>query len=248
MGHGACMYQLLSEPRPTCPWAALSPPPSSIMRSSRQMLTLCEKGQRYLHCYHCLHQHRCMFCLKCWFKQLPWVTMFTVTLIWYRWVVYGFKCQSYVFYSPVLIHKHDILHIPLWHYDLTMIRGGNKLISLTSSETDGYNFLFADSTDLSPCQRRLFMATSMTPKTRTSIAVAPTCVCVQTAWPCRTPQLRWQCSSSSVVACPRWPYRPPSTVTTWSRPRLEGRRTWREPRWVVVHSSGPQPLLPHGPL
>lgn len=66
----------------------------------------------------------------------------------------------------------------------------------------------------------------MTPTTRTLIAVALTCVCIQTAWPCRTQRLKWPCCSSSAAACQGWPCLPPSTVITWLRPRLVELKIW----------------------
>lgn len=77
-----------------------------------------------------------------------------------------------------------------------------------------FHVSFPDSTGLSLCRRRSCTATSMTPTTRRLIVVAPTCGCIPTAWPCRTPRPRWQCSSSSAAACRRWPYPPPSTAIT----------------------------------
>lgn len=88
-----------------------------------------------------------------------------------------------------------------------------------------------------PCLRRLYMDTWMTQRSRRSSAARPICAYGPTAWPCRTPQLRWQCFSSSAVGCQKWPCLPPSTVITSSRPRQAVKRIFREPRSLLQRRS-----------
>lgn len=106
--------------------------------------------------------------------------------------------------------------------------------SSRGSDLMNKKFVSPDSTGRSPCRRRSCTATSMTPTTKRSTVVALTSGYILTAWPCRTPQPRWRCFSSSAAACRGWPCPPPSTVITWSRPRPEGRRIWPEQRWGIL--------------
>lgn len=88
-------------------------------------------------------------------------------------------------------------------------------------------------TALWPCLRRLYMDTWMTQQNRRLSAARPICAYGQTAWPCRMPQLRWQCFSSSAAGCQKWLCLPPSTVITSLRPSQVVKRIFKEPRSLL---------------
>lgn len=77
------------------------------------------------------------------------------------------------------------------------------------------------------------MDTWMIQPSRRSSAARPICAYGQTAWPCRTPQLRWQCFSSSAAGCQKWLCHPPSTVITSLRPSQVVKRIFKEPRSLL---------------
>lgn len=228
--HGACTSPQRTERRPKCPWAALSPLPSSATRSSSPTLTLCEKGQHYpdLLCI-CSGTHQCFLQHSAYlFECLDRSVCFPFN------TVSRHSCSTICYHQPhnppsrslflnvlsvileiVVLSRIYSLHFPHWIFFCWILQSPKYL----------YLFIFSPgSTVPSPCQRRLYMVTSMTPTTRRSIAAAPTCACVLTAWPCRMLLPRWRCSSSSAAGCQKWLCLPPSTAITWLRLRLEDPR------------------------